>query len=239
VPRNFIRSSASNFLPAPSSGLVVIHLMETAGHEVAEDCLLLSPAELARAARFRFESDRCRWVGWRAEMRRILGRYLGIHAADVPLVESPNGKPLLALPHDGLHFNLSHSTDSAVLVVSGDGPVGVDLESTGRAAVLLECADVFCHPEEIADLPADPRDRERALLGLWTGKEALLKALGTGFTHPPDQLRIRGDSAYSDRPLPGIGALRLHFPDPPPGQMLAVAIPRGIQDPQIAVQFAA
>lgn len=239
MPRNFIRASASNFLPTTPSGRVVIHLMDAAGHEVAEDRLLLSPAELARAAGFRFESDRCRWVGWRAEMRRILGRYLEIPAADVPLIASPNGKPLLALPHDGLHFNLSHTTDSAVLVVSCEGPVGVDLESADRAAVLPECADVFCHPEEIADLPADPQDRERALLGLWTGKEALLKALGAGFTHPPDQLRIRGDSAFSDLLLSGIDALRLHFPDPPPGQMLAVAIPRGIQDPQVAVQFAA
>ena len=41
------------------------------------------------------------------------------------------------------------------------------------------------------DLPGDPEIRSRKLLELWTAKEALLKAVGTGFTYPPECVNLR------------------------------------------------
>ncbi len=151
----------------------------------------LTPDERARAARFRFRCDAVRWSAFRAGLRRILGAEIGCAPADVPLELGPAGKPLLAAPFAGLHFNLSHCSDLAVVAVSASGAVGIDLEPLTRAPELLECESIFCHPREIADLPADPAARATALLRIWTAKEAVLKAWGIGLSHPPETLRLR------------------------------------------------
>ena len=94
------------------------------------------------------------------------------------------------------------------------GPLGIDLEPVDRAACLLECESSFCHPDEIVALPAQPADRARQLLRIWTAKEAILKALGTGLTHPPEAVTIRfeGDTgrATTDIHLQGIEDFRFH-----------------------------
>ena len=213
--------------------------MTVAGHDLANDSLVLTEPELSRGAGFRFEKDRKRWIGWRAELRRILGRHLGVPAKEVPLIATTNGKPVLAPPYDGLHFNLSHAGEVAALVLACAGPVGVDIEHSARAAELVDCVDLFCHPDECVNLPEDPRRLEPALLRIWTAKEALLKALGTGLTHPPGKIRIHGEAATSDRPLPGIDDLRLVFPASPPGHMLSVAIPRSMDQPRVEIHYAA
>jgi len=172
----------------------------------------LTPSEMVRAAGFLFESDRRHWIACRSATRRIIGALLGIDAADLPLESSSHGKPLLFHPHDGLHFNLSHCVDMALLAVCVDGPVGIDIESGSRAPDLLECVDSFCHSEEILELPLTNESLARRLLEIWTAKEAVLKALGTGLSHPPEQIRVllADATAVSDTPLPGLSDQRIH-----------------------------
>ena len=172
----------------------------------------LSAAELSRAASFKFASDATRWAHWRAALREILATTLGIPPSAVPLEATPSGKPFLRPPHGWLHFNLSHCKELALVALATDGPVGIDVESTSRAIDLPECATSFCHPHELATtLPPE------SLLDLWTAKEALLKSLGTGLTHPPTAVHILPPeapgaprTATSDTPLPGIESIRIH-----------------------------
>lgn len=171
------------------------------------DLSLLSPVERKRADFFRFREDALRWISYRSSMRAILGSKLGIPPADVPIRISESGKPHLEGPNEGLHFNLSHSNSLAILALSTEGPVGVDLEPINRAADLLECEASFCHPLEIASLPDDPTARQDQLLQLWTMKEAVLKAVGTGFLLPPESIRIETRFGWMHRAVsPG-------FPD--------------------------
>ena len=93
------------------------------GHDPA----FLSPDELARAARLRFEEDRIRWIRSRAALRGILGTYLSQPAADLRFLTGPQGKPALQ-PDVRLHFNLSHAGDYALLALCDATPVGIDIE---------------------------------------------------------------------------------------------------------------
>jgi 4'-phosphopantetheinyl transferase len=172
----------------PSTGTVVVHVIDPV--VVGDSREVLTPEEVALAERFRFEKDAVRWRACRAALRRILGRALGIPAAEVALLTAEFGKPFLGEPHAGLHFNLSHCEDLAVVALCSDGPVGVDIEPAGRAPSLLECVEVFCHPDEIAALPVAEAPRAAALLEIWTGKEALLKALGTGLSLAPQTVAL-------------------------------------------------
>jgi 4'-phosphopantetheinyl transferase len=189
-------------------GRVAIHCIRP--DLIPADERFLTHSEMDRASGFRFESDRRHWIACRSATRRILADLLGIDTADLPLETSSHGKPLLSQPYDGLHFNLSHCADMALLAVCVDGPVGIDIESESRAPYLLECLDSFCHAEEIAELPANEEPRARRLLEIWTAKEAVLKALGTGLSHPPEQVRVMFATAVSDTPLPGLTDQRIH-----------------------------
>ncbi len=198
------------FLPAAGRATIVVI------DPARADASLLSPSEREQAARFRFARDARRWSACRSALRRILGEALAADPAALVLDFGPHGKPLLPPPHHGLHFNLSHCHDLALLALCQDGPVGIDLEPADRAPTLLGCESGFCHPEEIAALPVAPdaRARARALLALWTAKEAALKALGTGLSLAPQSLSLaRGDRALADHPL--FGGFRLHRPEHP------------------------
>jgi phosphopantetheinyl transferase len=199
----------------PSSAIVnivpaIIDAGGCGGFQLSED-------ERQRAASFRFAKDAMLWSHWRSELRRILASAIRVSPLEVPLLLTPTGKPMLAPPFDSLHFSLSHCDDLALVALCADGAIGVDVEPAARAADLSGCEQSFCHPAEIAELPLELRCEH--LMRIWTAKEALLKAMGTGFTHPPETVRLRFKAesilAESEMPLPGLESmrtLRLHHP---------------------------
>ncbi len=197
-----------------TSGQVIIHLIfpEIIFREAA--WIGLTAKEQAQAACFRFQVDAYHWMACRANLRKILSQAIDCKPREVPLLFSEYGKPELAAPYHSLNFNLSHSNNLAIVALNIDGPIGVDLEALDRAPDLLECETSFCHPEEMISLPLDKRSRADHLLQIWTAKEAVLKALGTGMSHSPKTLKIffqgQGGVAVSNPILAGIENQRLH-----------------------------
>lgn len=197
-----------------TAGIVTVHSIVPAHipADAAEVCLTRD--ERIRAERFRFREDALHWIACRANLRIILGKLIQLPPNEVPLVLSKYGKPTLAPPFDGTYFNLSHCPNLAVVSVGIDGPVGIDLENVDRATELLGCESTFCHLAEIQQLPVEVIPRARQLLRIWTAKEAVLKALGTGLSHAPELIRIHfgfpSSYAVSDRPVAGIENQRLH-----------------------------
>ena len=100
-----------------------------------------------------------------------------------------------------LHFNMSHSGDCAVLVVS-DSPIGIDIEHKSRNYMSL-AKRCFC-PEEYAEIEAvtDEEERRKRFLEYWTMKEAYIKYIGEGLRIPLDSFRImrgqEGNSSLAD-----------------------------------------
>jgi 4'-phosphopantetheinyl transferase len=134
----------------------------------AERPLYLTAAELDRASRFHFEADRRRWSRSRSALRTILSRYIGIPQLDLEFRIGEHGKP--ALENPGPHFNLSHSGDWAVVAVSAQAPVGIDVE---RVRENVDIAALLRRLGE-TDLP-EARD---ACFRRWAHREARSKAHG-------------------------------------------------------------
>jgi 4'-phosphopantetheinyl transferase len=142
---------------------------------------LLADDELTRADAFHFARDRRRYVAGRGILRTLLGSALDVAPEAVTLRYGEHGKPLL----DGgqLWFNLAHSGDTALLAVSHDFEVGVDVELAQPPADRDAIAERFFSPAEVSDLRAlAPSQRDAAFLRCWTRKEAFVKARGDGLT---------------------------------------------------------
>src|ERR1044071_8539378 len=143
----------------------------------------LSLEDRTRADRFKFESDRRKFCAARASLRLILSRYLGIKPGRVPLEAGEFGKPFIADQHvaQGLRFNLSHSHQLALISITRDREVGVDIEFMRSDFVTEEVATHFFSPAEVAEFRSVPTAlRTRSFFNCWTRKEAYIKARGEG-----------------------------------------------------------
>ena len=188
--------------------------------QTEELAALLSAAEQARAARFGREELRSRYIVGRATLRQLLGRRLGRPPAAVVIERGKRGRPFAA-DADGLDFNVSHTEGVALIGMTVDVRIGVDVEHEGREINVEGIARKFMAPAEqrvLADL--EPDARRRALLRLWTSKEAMSKATGDALSAPFRRLCVDTGPALrlADGPPPY---------DPAAWQLLPVAMPGG------------
>jgi 4'-phosphopantetheinyl transferase len=150
----------------------------------------LTPDERARAARYRFDLPRHRFVAARAGLRRVLSRYLGTEdPCAFPFALGPHGKPALALPEQQwLRFSLAHTDDFALCALSREREVGVDVEciesDRSSALAMAYALGHLCSPAEVRFLAEDSEEGEHRFLTLWTAKEAVGKAQGAGMRPP-------------------------------------------------------
>ena len=165
---------------------------------------LLSPDEVERANRFYFERDRRRFTVARAAMREILSRYTGVVAKDLCFSYGRRGKPEVAADLDSrIKFNLSHSSEFALLAVTQGLTVGVDLEWIKPDFATDSIAEQFFSAAEVQTLQSLPAaQRAEAFFSCWTRKEAYIKALGEGLSVPLESFAV----AFA----PGVPAALLH-----------------------------
>jgi 4'-phosphopantetheinyl transferase len=157
---------------------------------------ILSQEERNRADRFRLEQDRKHYIVGRGIVRNILGSYLQEVPDEVRITYGAHGKPMLALEMNTdqgakrLKFNLSHSKDQALLVVTQEREVGLDLKFI-RPVNLDDLAPRHFSPVEIAELCTLPEDAQLGVFYAgWTRKEAYLKALGYGMARLLDEFTV-------------------------------------------------
>ena len=159
-----------------------------------QDCwATLSADERQRANDFRFDDPRRRFVGSRAALRTLLGKYLGERAEAIGFSIGPSGKPQLASGHAAwaLRFNLSHSGDLALIAIALGNEVGIDVEQLRAVSHLEQITKRYFHPDEANEvLRAESDDLDQAFFRCWTAKEAVLKSIGSGVAGRLDAFRV-------------------------------------------------
>ncbi len=161
----------------------------------------LEAAERRRAARFRVDAGRLRFIAAHAMLRTLLAHRLGVLPDALRFVEGPRGKPTLSEPpaHPEPRFNLSHSGDLAVVALA-DTEIGVDVEAHRPVPKLDALARRFFSEAERDRLASVAEEkRETLFLGIWTAKEAYLKAVGSGVAMSLRQLEIDPDGPAIER----------------------------------------
>ena len=146
----------------------------------------LTVEERTRASRFRFSTDRSRFIAARGILRAILGQYLDRDPHTLRFAYNGYGKPfLLEEPgEDPIQFNVTHSQGLALYAFTRQGEVGIDVEQiTPEHKDYEALAQRFFSAAEVRELFAVPAEqRQEAFLNGWTRKEAYIKARGLGLS---------------------------------------------------------
>jgi 4'-phosphopantetheinyl transferase len=149
----------------------------------------LSEAERERASRFRTETLQHRFIAAHGALRHLLAQYVEQPPATLTFTVSAHGKPELV--DSALRFNLSHSEALALCAVTLRRAVGVDVECVKPLPDLDEVAQRFFSAREQEMLRTLNGDEKLAgFYRCWTRKEAFIKALGTGLSHPLDSFDV-------------------------------------------------
>jgi len=135
----------------------------------------------------------CGGPGRAADDHRPLPRHA---AADVRLVLDPGGKPRLATPNGGqgaLRFNLAHSGELALVACRGVRR-GCRRGAAEAGAAIGRHRQRYSAPAN--GMPSGGRASAECgrVSRCWTGKEAVLKAIGAGLGHPLETFDVSAAS---------------------------------------------
>ena len=190
---------------------------------------LLDPGETARWHRFHRAETRRLFAAAHALLRTTLSRYAAVDPRDWRFAAEAHGRPYLTGPETGLTFNLTHADGLAACAVARGFPVGIDAERTDRRLDLDGMARVAFADAERAQVAAAPPERRTAVFfGVWTLKEAYIKARGLGLALPLKSFAVTVEppsiTPSPDDPQAWDATLTRLTPD----HLLALAVPRGV-----------
>lgn len=157
----------------------------------------------------------------RAALRSLLCAQLGCSNERLSFGAADGGKPFALVDGGpvGVGFNVSHSGHHGLIALAPSGRIGVDVEDRSPRRDLDRLSEAVFGPNEQAELAAaSGDDRTRLFFRLWTLKEAVLKAAGTGLSFGvssfeiPEALRSGGSR----------GVLRLPRISEAPWQLTAI-----------------
>lgn len=142
---------------------------------------ILSGDELERAARFRFEEHRRRFVAARGILRHLVAATIGGRPEDVLFRYGEHGKPFVDSP---VSFNMSDSGSVAVYAIGVGREIGIDIEQVRAIRDAGALASRFFAPREAETIMRSRTNQQNAFFTCWTRKEAYIKARGEGLSRP-------------------------------------------------------
>ena len=175
---------------AACAGIDILHV--DLSHNEARDRAALTwldDTECQRWQRFRVARARRQFARCRAALRACLCERLGCRNDQLAFGAAKYGKPFAIV--DGqvneAAFNVSHSGEHGLIAFGDDGArLGVDVEVRRARDTLHPVSEsVFGNRERDALDGLSGWDWYVLFFRLWTVKEALIKALGTGFSLNP------------------------------------------------------
>lgn len=145
-----------------SDGCMKIYLIDTKDLDIerALKCSLFTKEDIDRINRFTFEQSKKEKIVSTYFIKKYIGEYY----------LNEHGKPL----SNKYFFNVSHSKGMVAFVMD-DVPIGIDIEL--KREITKELIEYISSPSELEYIK-----NEQNFFEIWTNKESLVKADGTGLT---------------------------------------------------------
>lgn len=148
---------------------------------------LLSAQERQRWRAYVREDDRSRFLAGAALLRRVAAGCLSVDPGQLRVDRrcrrcgAQHGKPTLP-DHPEIDVSVAHAGEQIAVALARGPRIGVDVERIRDLDVGELARSTFTSDEaaQLAALPAG--ERTAAFFRLWTCKESIVKALGTGIT---------------------------------------------------------
>lgn len=173
--------------------IIDIWIIDTNNHTSEEDFLfsLLNAEEKERALRFISKEHTFRYTVCQAKLRTILASYLSVSPESIEYRFGPYKKPYLKDSSLKLGFNLSHSHNMALIAVSQNHEVGIDIEKLNPATLEKSLEETIFSPKEMQNYRNTPQNgRLEAFFSAWTHKEAIVKLIGVGLYKEIKELEV-------------------------------------------------
>lgn len=159
---------------------------------------ILCESERQKMCAYLRPADRARSFAAHVLKRVILAEILNISAPKLDFAADGFGRPWLDNNINELDFNLSHSGNMVALAVSKGAAVGIDIEQDRRGHDKLFYNVRAPGEETLFSETAD-------FLKMWTIKEAISKAIGTGVSEIFENMKVEINSgAYWNYQYKGI-----------------------------------
>ena len=170
----------------------------------------LSTRERARSERFARPDMAACYVRAHGMLREMLARRLDTRPEEIRFERTPRGRPELAGEHL-CRFSLSHCPDRALIAITDEVAVGVDVESHREMSerLISRVLPKWC------PAPNGYEEQQRLGLEMWTCTEAALKSCGRG---------ISGLGLLELLPHPDAHVYRFQFSGPEEARGVVIAL---------------
>ncbi len=169
-----------------------VDLAAHAAHE-AQALQWLSAEERIRSRRYVHAGPRRRFALCRAALRAVLCHRLGCDSQQLTFGTSGHGKPFARVDEipEPISFNVSHGRGHGLIAVAAGGRLGVDIEERRARDDLEDLTGAVLGPNETREFALlRGNARTHFFFRMWTLKEALIKALGLGFSQDPAEFEV-------------------------------------------------
>ncbi len=211
----------------------VVHLwqrsLNASEHSIQACHELLLPEEREKANRYRVEHPRSDYILTRGTLRSLLSKYLHFSPTQITFRYTEHGKPFLE--NSAVRFNVSHTEGLALMAFTLRHEVGIDVEKVRPQSDVRKLAERFFSMHErraLQNLNGD--ELHSAFFRCWTRKEAYIKAIGEGLSHPLHQFDVSIETnpeqaLLATRPHPNeAGRWSIRNVSVPPGYAAALAV---------------
>jgi 4'-phosphopantetheinyl transferase len=106
-----------------------------------------------------------------------------------------------------IDFNLSHANDFTICAISETNRVGIDIEKVQRIDI-SDFVSQFSR-SELRQI-AQAKNSDHAFYKLWTQKESLVKAIGTGLSTPLHKIMVEDNNVTLDGQEWSLQEIELH-----------------------------
>ncbi len=177
-----------------SSETIDVFFAETADlYPIYNDLIkYISYEEMVKAERLVLDKIRQTYILSHALLRLHLGKYLKVNPLGIIFNYNINAKP--GIDNDPVYFNLSHTDGAFAFALSPVFYVGIDIEKIDYSLDIKSIVKSFFSKTEQEYIFSSDKETEERFFLLWTRKESLLKALGTGIVNDLNHIEVSGES---------------------------------------------